>query len=84
LRDAPAKAVDPSWYYSNQRLLDNGREYWGFWLLDKVRTRASLLQSEKVLDDAALDKYTFIRDAWLQRRRNMVYDGNPPKLKEEE
>ena len=84
LRDAPAKAVDPSWYYSNSRLLDNGREYWGFWALDKVRTRAGLLQSEKILDDAALDKYTFIRDAWLQRRRNAVYDGNPPRVKEEE
>ncbi|MEO7813040.1 MAG: VacJ family lipoprotein [Usitatibacter sp.] len=84
LRDAPAKAVDPSWYYSNSRLLDNGKEYWGFWTLDKVRTRANLLQSEKLLDEAALDKYTFIRDAWLQRRRSMVYDGNPPRVKEEE
>jgi phospholipid-binding lipoprotein MlaA len=84
LRDAPAKAVDPSWYYSNSRLLDNGWEYWSFWTLDKVRTRAGLLQSEKLLDDAALDKYTFIRDAWLQRRRSMVYDGNPPRVKEEE
>ncbi len=83
-RDAPAKAVDPSWYYSHQSLLDNGRAYWGFWTSDKVRTRANLLQSEKVLDEAALDKYTFIRDAWLQRRRSQVYDGNPPKLKEEE
>ena len=83
-RDAPAKAVDPSWYYSHQSLLDNGRAYWGFWSLDKVRSRANLLQSEKLLDEAALDKYTFIRDAWLQRRRSQVYDGSPPKLKEEE
>ena len=84
LRDAPAKAVDPAWYYSNSRLLDNGRPYWAFWTLDKVRIRANLLQSEKVLDDAALDKYTFIRDAWLQRRRSQVYDGSPPRIKEED
>lgn len=83
-RDAPAKVVDPSWYYSNPGLLDNGKPYWAFFTLDKVRTRANLLQSEKLLDDAALDKYTFIRDAWMQRRRSQVYDGNPPRVKEEE
>lgn len=82
LRDAPAKAVDPSWYYSEA--FDPERAYWGFWALDKVRTRANLLQSERILDEAALDKYTFIRDAWLQRRRNQVYDGSPPRVKEDD
>ena len=43
-----------------------------------------LLQAEGVLDQAALDRYSFIRDAWLQRRRSQVYDGNPPRVKEEE
>lgn len=82
LRDAPAKAVDPQWYYSNR--VDPERLYWGLWTLDKVRTRANLLQAESVLDQAALDRYSFIRDAWLQRRRSQVYDGNPPRVKEEE
>jgi phospholipid-binding lipoprotein MlaA len=81
-RDAPAKIVDPSWYYSSA--IDNNTIYWSFWTLDKVRTRANLFQAESVLDEAAFDKYSFIRDAWLQRRQNMVYDGNPPKVKEEE
>jgi phospholipid-binding lipoprotein MlaA len=49
-----------------------------------VRGRANLFQAEGVLDQAALDRYTFVRDAWVQRRRSMVYDGNPPRLKEEE
>jgi phospholipid-binding lipoprotein MlaA len=49
-----------------------------------VSTRAGLFQAEGVLEEAALDKYSFTRDAWLQRRRNMVYDGNPPRVKEEE
>ena len=52
--------------------------------LDKVRTRANLLKAESVLEQAALDRYTFLRDAWLQRRRNQVYDGNPPRAKEDE
>ena len=81
-RDAPARLVDPSWYYS--RLIDDNTIYWTWWGLDKVRTRANLIKAESVLDQAAIDRYTFIRDAWLQRRRNQVYDGNPPKLKEEE
>ncbi len=43
-----------------------------------ISNRARLLESEKVLDAAAIDRYTFLRDAYLQRRRNLVYDGNPP------
>lgn len=61
-----------------------------FWLEDEVirtslyavRTisvREQLLDAEKVLDVAALDEYQFVRDAYLQRRRNLVYDGAPPK-----
>ncbi|MDN5752338.1 MAG: VacJ family lipoprotein [Nitrosospira sp.] len=46
--------------------------------------RAGLLKSEKTLDEAALDKYQFVRDAYLQRRRSLVYDGNPPKRKDDE
>jgi phospholipid-binding lipoprotein MlaA len=80
-RDAPAKVVDPAWYYKDY--VDPERLYWGLWGLDKVRTRANLLKAETVLEEAALDKYTFIRDAWLQRRRSQVYDGNPPREKDE-
>jgi phospholipid-binding lipoprotein MlaA len=82
LRDAPARALDPEWYLGTK--VDPERLYWALWTLDKVRIRANLLQAEGVLEQAALDRYTFIRDAWLQRRRNQVYDGNPPRVKEEE
>ncbi len=43
--------------------------------------RASLLEQENVLDEAAIDRYAFIRDAYLQHRQSMVYDGNPPRQK---
>ena len=46
--------------------------------LEVVDTRAKYLRAGRLLDDAALDKYTFTRDAYLQHRRNDVYDGNPP------
>lgn len=43
-----------------------------------VHDRASLLKAEGILERAALDKYAFIRDAYLQSRHNAVYDGEPP------
>ena len=45
--------------------------------------RAELLDVSNVLEQAALDRYAFLRDAWLQRRRSLVYDGDPPREKEE-
>lgn len=54
----------------------------GLRVLRMVDIRASLLPSDKVVEEAALDKYQYIRDAYLQRRRNQIYDGNPPKLEE--
>jgi phospholipid-binding lipoprotein MlaA len=81
-RDAPARAVDPSWYYS-EAVSPEGL-YWGLWGLDKVRIRANLFKAEGVLEEAALDKYSFLRDGWLQRRRSQVYDGNPPRLKDDD
>jgi phospholipid-binding lipoprotein MlaA len=48
-----------------------------------VGIRADLLAASKVLEAAALDPYIFVRDAYLQRRRNMVYDGRPPPEEED-
>ena len=47
--------------------------------VEKVSDRAALLEAEKAFDDAALDRYTLMRDGWLARRKNQVYDGNPPE-----
>lgn len=43
-----------------------------------IHTRAELLEATRILETAALDPYEFTRDAYLQRRRNLVHDGNPP------
>ncbi len=43
-----------------------------------VDKRASLLKTTNLLSGAAIDKYSFTRDGYLQFRRNQVYDGNPP------
>jgi len=50
----------------------------GVSVLKVVNTRANLLGASQLLDQIALDRYSFIRDAYLARRRNQVYDGNPP------
>jgi phospholipid-binding lipoprotein MlaA len=43
-----------------------------------VNLRANLLGATNLLDDVALDKYAFVRDAFLQRRQNLIYEGDPP------
>ena len=48
-------------------------------VLRAVSDRANLLPADKVIEEAALDKYSYIRDAYLQRRRNLIHDGNPPR-----
>jgi phospholipid-binding lipoprotein MlaA len=52
------------------------------WGTRVVNRRSELLDASKVLETAALDPYEFIRDAYLQRRRNLVYDGSPPPDRE--
>ncbi len=78
LRDTAGWVVDsygdPVWYVgqvaSRNSLL----------ALRFVDIRASLLPADKVVEEAALDKYAYIRDAYLQRRRNQIFDGRPPRL----
>lgn len=60
--------------------VNDGRYQIGIVGLQIINTRANLLGASKVIDDIALDKYTFIRDAYLQRRRSLVFDGDAPDL----
>jgi phospholipid-binding lipoprotein MlaA len=48
-------------------------------VLRLVNDRANLLPADKVVEEAALDKYSYMRDAYLQRRRNQIHDGNAPR-----
>jgi len=57
---------------------------WGAIAVRAVQTRADLLDASRILEEAALDKYAFQRDAYLQRRLSLVYDGQPPRRKEPE
>ncbi|HFD79372.1 MAG TPA: VacJ family lipoprotein, partial [Gammaproteobacteria bacterium] len=61
-----------------QGLITDEAVSWGAVGLRYIDLRAQLLGATRVVDEAALDPYAFVRDAYLQRRRNLVYDGNPP------
>jgi phospholipid-binding lipoprotein MlaA len=83
-RDALGRAVDtaltPSTY-----LVENTDVSVGLYFLEVVNLRSNLLETEKVLDEAgAVDRYSFLRDAYLQRREVLIYDGNPPKKNDDE
>lgn len=76
LREVAALPVDRQGNLVNQ-VADEGTRT-GLTVVDVVDTRSTFLDSEGVINGAALDRYSFIRDSYLQRQRNQVYDGNPP------
>jgi phospholipid-binding lipoprotein MlaA len=56
-----------------------GSDYpWAASVLDLVNSRARLLSTTDMRDTSALDPYTFTRDAYVQRRKYLIYDGDPP------
>jgi phospholipid-binding lipoprotein MlaA len=48
-----------------------------------IDERANLLNASTLIEEAALDRYVFIRDAYMQRRQNKVFDGEPPESRYE-
>lgn len=49
-----------------------------------IDLRSQALEGGSIVDTAALDRYIFIRNAYLQRRRYLIYDGKPPEEPEED
>ena len=47
-------------------------------LLDIIDEHSRLLTAIKLRDETALDPYIFQREAYRQRRRHLIYDGNRP------
>ena len=46
--------------------------------LNIINIRANLLEATNLRDEAAIEPYTFTREAYLQQRENLIYDGSPP------
>jgi phospholipid-binding lipoprotein MlaA len=81
VRDAAGTTVD---YYvaplGEVRPINLRNSLYGVYL---INTRSELLDASSLLEQAALDRYIFQRDAYLQRRRSLIYDGSPPRERDE-
>ncbi|AMN47603.1 hypothetical protein ACG33_10935 [Steroidobacter denitrificans] len=76
MRDAPSRVVE--FFLDPLDLADIPWEAdWGKKALHAVHARTDLLPLDATLQ-RAFDPYAFVRDAWLQRREYVIYDGNPP------
>lgn len=78
LRDGLARPVD-SFAQPSRWALPEPRDANAATLWQLLHTRATLLDATRAVDEAALDKYILVRDGYLARRRNQVYDGDPPE-----
>ena len=81
VRDSLGRPLDMAW--SPSAVVNDNTASISLSALNLVDTRANLLSASRVVEGIALDKYSFIRDAYVARRRNLVYDGNPPELPED-
>ncbi|MDR9436570.1 MAG: VacJ family lipoprotein [Thiohalophilus sp.] len=77
LRDTGGLIAD--WEYEPLQEIDDEEAYWSAVVLRAIDTRAGLLSASRMLEESGADPYTFMRDAYLQRRRSLVHDGNPPR-----
>jgi phospholipid-binding lipoprotein MlaA len=76
-RDTLGKVGD--WFTNPTHCIEDSTLRYSLRGLDILDTRGDLLNTTRVIDEAALDPYVFMRDAYLQRRLDKVYDGNPPE-----
>ena len=52
--------------------------YYTAWGVNFINTRANLFPAEKIIEEAATDKYSYLRDAFMQNRLNLIREGAPP------
>lgn len=77
LRDGTGLLVDNS--YDPKNNITPKSAYWSTMAVYAIDTRADLLSTTDLMEKSGVDPYLFLRDAYLQRRKSLVYDGNPPQ-----
>lgn len=76
VRDSVGRVGD---YLANPVIhIEDDATRFGLLALGTVHLRSVLIGIVNVTDEAALDRYIFLRDAFMQRRQNLIYDGAPP------
>ena len=76
LRDAGGFVAD--WYTDPVTYYDPEAERWGIRALGFIDTRAQLLTASSVLEQATDDEYLFLREAYRQKRLDLIHDGEVP------
>jgi phospholipid-binding lipoprotein MlaA len=74
-RDVPDLATS---YFLNPLTYATGVILFPLTAVNLINKRANLLEATNIRDEAAVDPYTFTREAYLQQRQYLIYDGNPP------
>ncbi len=75
VRDIPNRATS---YLLNPLTYVSGTILLPVTALNVINQRANLIEATNFRDEAAVDTYTFTREAYLQRRNYLIHDGNPP------
>jgi len=76
IRDEPGRLVSAATnilFYINVRAITLP-----LGILGTINIRANLIDEIKEVDEAAVDRYIFVREAYLGNRNFLIYDGNPP------
>ena len=76
VRDSLAFVVDRQ--VSAAQILGSGNGRYVMAGLELINARTNLLSTTRLLDQVALDRYSFLREAYLSRRLDQVYNGAPP------
>ncbi len=74
IRDLPGTLL----HSAMPRLILGSDYHWGISVVDVVSARADLITATRVRDASAIDPYAFTRDAYYQRRKFLIFDGDPP------
>lgn len=82
LRDSVSRVVDIKTSATNLMLEPKDRNI--LFSFNIIHRRSLLLNASNILSIAAIDEYEFVRDAYFQKRLNQIYDGNPPRIKDDE
>jgi phospholipid-binding lipoprotein MlaA len=82
VRDTSGRFVD-FWVKPSRQIEDNNTRY-AMYALELTDTRADLLDVEELVSEVAFDRYVAFRNAYLERREFLVYDGRPPQSEQDD
>ncbi|HID44351.1 MAG TPA: VacJ family lipoprotein [Chromatiaceae bacterium] len=64
--------------------IDSATISWSLYGIRYVDRRADLLKASRVLQTAALDPYSFVRDSYMQRREHLIVDGKDQEIEDDD